>query len=382
MHGQEFNRLLATICGDPEMLNIGTTNKCNLCCVHCARNSGDTEPCLLPGKIILDVIKEFAEFGGRTVTFGGGEVFTRSDAISLIEYALQKGLTVNVETNGTLINQEIVARLVPYKENIGFSISIDSLLPEVHDEFRGVGGAHSAAVRGILFLRKADLSVSVVTVLNRKNINDVEEIAFYALSEWDANHRLLPILNEEGRGATSEGRKWALSFGEVYNFLSSRYWKMWHELSGSFPEKEIVVAIPRALIPSDIPIYPACLWGVRMIGLGVDGSIGLCHYSSEEPGLTAGIAGEDSLREIWHKSSLFAELRSLNRKRLKGVCGNCVYGNTCRGLCRLAAFKKYGRIDAPHPVCQSFYEHGFFPVDSLVDPKKDCHYFAFSGGEN
>ena len=85
-----------------------------------------------------------------------------------------------MNSNGYLIDREMAKEL---KDN-GFSkvgISIDSHLPAVHDEFRGITGSHEKAVKAIAYLNDAGIETSISTVICRINNTYVQELIEFAL---------------------------------------------------------------------------------------------------------------------------------------------------------------------------------------------------------
>jgi Fe-coproporphyrin III synthase len=86
---------------------------------------------------VRGVIDQLAPHGAQ-LYFSGGEPFSRKGVIALMEYASQKGLKFGFTTNGTLITDDLLARLVAC-ENLDYvTLSIDG--PEaVHDAIRGAG---------------------------------------------------------------------------------------------------------------------------------------------------------------------------------------------------------------------------------------------------
>ncbi len=66
----------------------------------------------------------------------GGEPLVSKDVWPTLERARTRGIHVSLATNGTLLTKDTVRRLidagVKYVE-----VSVDSLIPEEHDRFRG-----------------------------------------------------------------------------------------------------------------------------------------------------------------------------------------------------------------------------------------------------
>jgi len=98
----------------PRLIIWVLTSKCNLACPHCyaAKFIGRDE---LNERQALRVVKSGAEAGIKHVGFTGGEVFLRKDALNLMRYASQLGMSTSVITNGSMLTEEVVRDLA----NIG-----------------------------------------------------------------------------------------------------------------------------------------------------------------------------------------------------------------------------------------------------------------------
>ena len=103
------------------------TRACNLKCIHCyahaVEKSHERELTTEQGKALLD---DLASFGVPVVLFSGGEPLVRPDLLTLIRYAVGKGMRAVISTNGTLITKEKAEEL----KDIGLSyvgVSLDEL---------------------------------------------------------------------------------------------------------------------------------------------------------------------------------------------------------------------------------------------------------------
>ena len=147
---------------------IKLTSRCNLRCVMCKYWRTEREDTLTSERW-RDVFGELAEMGCRKVHFSGGEVFLRRDFLDLAEAAIERGLKVNVTTNGTLIDRAAARRLAAIGVN-RVSISLDGPTARVHDAIRGQAQAFRRSVRTIRRLRAHGLQrVRINFVVMRGN---------------------------------------------------------------------------------------------------------------------------------------------------------------------------------------------------------------------
>ncbi len=128
------------------------TRSCNLFCAHCrsSSTSGSYED-ELSTEECFRLIDEIVEIGKPVLILSGGEPLLRRDLFQIAGYAVEKGLRVVMGTNGTLITEEIAAKLkaVPVSR---VAVSIDFPTAELQDKFRGQAGAFQAAVSGIALI--------------------------------------------------------------------------------------------------------------------------------------------------------------------------------------------------------------------------------------
>lgn len=152
------------------------TRTCNLKCVHCYT---DSEAIKYPDEVTTEqakaVLDDLAEFDVPAVLFSGGEPLVRKDLFELAGYARDRGLHVVLSTNGTLITPEIAQKFVDLKfAYIG--ISLDSAIPELHDEFRGVKGAFERTMEGFRMCRKAGQKVGLRLTLTRHTAQNLDKL--------------------------------------------------------------------------------------------------------------------------------------------------------------------------------------------------------------
>ena len=136
------------------------TASCNLRCRHCwiAPEYAGGKP--VPGKYVdLDALRsaivEAKTLGLSSAKLTGGEPMHHPQFKEIVEMLTAEGLSLNMETNGTLMTREM-AQFLKEKSRVNFiSVSIDSPVPAEHDAFRGVKGSFDAVIRGLDFLVEA-----------------------------------------------------------------------------------------------------------------------------------------------------------------------------------------------------------------------------------
>ena len=138
----------------PLVMSWNVTRECNMKCSHCYINATDkkldNELTTQEAKRLMDQIYQVSR---PLLILSGGEPLLRPDIFELISYGSKIGLKMGLGSNGSLIDEPMAKKL----KDAGIttvSISIDSNVPEQHDEFRGVAGAWIKAVQACKALRK------------------------------------------------------------------------------------------------------------------------------------------------------------------------------------------------------------------------------------
>lgn len=158
------------------LLILDTTRACNLACKYCFVDA-PTSGTHMTMEIALKSLELALDYplcaDTLTVEFSGGEPLLNFDLIrNFIPIAIEKAknrgkkLTFTIQTNGTLLNDEIISFLVKYRVNIG--ISIDGT-KEFHDRNRvfsdGVGSS-DVIIKNIHQLISIGCKPSILAVIS------------------------------------------------------------------------------------------------------------------------------------------------------------------------------------------------------------------------
>ncbi len=130
-----------------EALSIEVTTRCNGSCLHCFVRSGISGTSSLPVGLVKEILDEGYDAGYRHLHITGGEPLLWEGLFETLDYGFGLGYeTIFMNTNGTLLTEEISRKLAGYS---GFSISVSLDGPErLHDRIRGKG-SHRRTIRGI-----------------------------------------------------------------------------------------------------------------------------------------------------------------------------------------------------------------------------------------
>lgn len=154
----------------PKWIEISLTSKCCLKCKMC-----NYWKLLLENELsfeeIKDILDQAVNLGIRICHLYGGEPFMRKDIFEIFHYAKSLDLTIDITSNGYLINEDVAKDLseIPVRN---VNISIDGL-EKIHDTVRGVEGSFKKAIEAVSFLKQFNVKISVAILLMKINLEDI-----------------------------------------------------------------------------------------------------------------------------------------------------------------------------------------------------------------
>lgn len=361
----------------PVVIVWNYTNRCNLNCIHCHQNSGETEEKELTTKEVFKVIDKLGDEGISILTFSGGEPLIRSDVFDAIKRADDKDILCTIASNGTMMTKQIVEKLK--KSGIRrIEIGLDGCRAETHDFLRNTPGAFEATLQGIKNCAKIGFDEICATMtLHAKNFTELQGTVELA-EDLGVNrfylNRLIPagrgtsvisldvtkkqriealdyiyekfydsVTRGEGiqcyaRGMTYYGRLgFERSGGTVFTVSEalSGYSKMWREKLGEGVSK---------LVRNYAFGFGGCSAGITYAGLTAGGSLLPCVPAP----IKLGNLLKEGLEDLWVSNDLLNYMR--RRNELKGACGSCAYNFICGG-CRYTAYVSNGDWLTADPSC-------------------------------
>lgn len=156
----------------PTVLTFEATFRCNLNCVMCPQaidrqqdesklfhNVSSREELTI--KEIQTVLEQAAALGVEQFAITGGEPLIRPDAIDMLRFAKSLGLTTLLLTNGTLIKEQTVEKIM--EADIGsISFSLDGP-KETHEAIRKIKGSFDKLMQAIHLIQEAKARKNVLT---------------------------------------------------------------------------------------------------------------------------------------------------------------------------------------------------------------------------
>ena len=337
----------------PLILSWNVTRQCNLKCPHCYINADTKEPINeLTTEEAKNLIDQICEVSKPLLVLSGGEPLLRQDLYELVRYGASKGLKMGLGSNGSLIDNDAAKKL----KEAGIetvSISLDSHIPEQHDEFRGVKGSWEKAVNAIKALRENGVLVQVNTTVTQQNYDQIDDIMSLAEKLGVENFHLF-FLVPTGRGvkiADISPAKYEEMIKKTFEKVARHKLNVRPSCAPQFMRiaKEMGLNMSRWI--------RGCIAGLYYCRVYPNGDITPCPYLP----IKLGNIRETPFKEIWFNAEMFKTLRDF--KTLKGKCGACEYRALCGG-CRARA---YGLSSDFIDYCGDLHEPGELKGDYLTE---------------
>ena len=337
----------------PLVMSWNVTRECNMKCSHCYINATEkklaNELTTVEGKNFMDQICQVSK---PLLILSGGEPLLRPDIYELIQYGTSKGLKMGLGSNGSLIDDNVAAKL----KAAGIatvSISLDSNIPTQHDEFRGVIGSWEKAINACKALRKNNILVQVNTTLTQQNYDQIDDIMSLAEEIGVENFHLF-FLVPTGRGAKLTD----ISPQKYEDMITNTFAKVAkHKLNVRPSCAPQFMRIAKGMGLDMRQWVRGCLAGLYYCRIYPNGDVTPCPYLP----VKLGNVREKAFKEIWFNSSIFKSLR--DPTALKGKCGACEFGLSCGG-CRARA---YGLSSDFIDYCGDLHEPAELKNDYLTE---------------
>lgn len=310
-----------------QRLQIELSSRCNLACDYCFSSRGPLDSRALDRATADRVLYEADELGTVQVTITGGEPLVVPYWREYVAQARERGLSVTMQTNATLIGSAEADYLA--RHQVAVHVSFDSHLAELHDARRGADGSLDLALRGtdLLYDRHVPLKVSVMATSDNF-ATLVESVQFFSRRYARAVvniDRVVPLRDDTNVTYLSEEDFWVAI--QPYLSQQTRPGRICGDANGyGYGE-------------------PECGVGYSLAHLTSDGELAGCPTLTSR--VSEDVAGvsihERTLADAWLSGEALGGLLQANC----GVAAHCESGKNCGGGCRSNAYLATGRVDAP-----------------------------------
>ena len=352
----------------PKHIDLCLTGKCNLACEYCFYANEMVGRDDLPGEEWLRFFGELKSLGVRSVSLSGGEIFVRSDLWELIDGIIDARMSFSILTNGTLINEKVVAKFAEKNRRRRLSsiqISIDGSCADVHDKSRGKG-SFDRAIAAMRLLKKEGYPLTSRVTVNRHNVDDLENVARLLLDDVGlysiSTNSAMPM----GAGCNNQADisllpQQKLQTMRTLQALATKYDRRITAAAGPLVKIESYRDMERARLFGKksttwkMGTLSACGGAFMKLAVNHDGTVTPCNML---PTSLLGHINKDSIETIWKHHPTQQALRDrkkLSTSEAKG-CQDCEWAEYCNASCPGLACEMTGDFNSgnPHDCYRNF----------------------------
>lgn len=286
----------------PFTATIEITDNCNLKCVHCYRTQDSSN--LWNVDNFEKTLQELKELGTLHIVLAGSEPMMHPDIVRIIEKIGQYGFVLTVQSNVTMLNNDILEALKKCSVKMIFaSLYTDDAM--IHENITGVKGSYNKTIEAIKKLTENGFIVRASVSIFDMNIDQV-----YAVNSLcnklgihaGYNFKIIPAIVSDKDTVSLN----AFDEDRMYEYVTSPELKLFEGAIKRSREKENI--IPERY----------CSTGIRSITITYDLKVVICNAFRKECGSLV----DSSISEIWNES---VELNRWRDKisKVNNKCASC-----------------------------------------------------------
>jgi MoaA/NifB/PqqE/SkfB family radical SAM enzyme/glycosyltransferase involved in cell wall biosynthesis len=185
----------------PEFIILDITHRCNLKCNICQIRK-DKQIKEFSLSEIKSIIDQAIDWGVKEFVLSGGEPLIRHDIFEVLDYVKEKRYHVGILSNGIILDEKFINKLLPYmvSDSLSLSISLDALTPKIHDDIRGSSGSFERTVNALQIISRLktvylNLNFNVISIVLNENLEELVGLADFLRSLNVNSIQFQPLLS-------------------------------------------------------------------------------------------------------------------------------------------------------------------------------------------
>ncbi len=354
------------------------TNECNLRCTYCFEESMH-ENCTLTTNEIREQFEQFIdntfekfvvqlininkELGRDTdITFHGGEPMLVGT--KLLEKAFKivkkyESTTISMQSNGTLINDEMIALLKEYDVRVGISIDGPK---EMHDQYRlnkGKKGSFDSVFNNIKRLKDASVTVGALATVTNYTIKNAEGF-YYFFKNNCLDYSFNPLFIDPNKPTSCN----SLNEKDYIEFCKKMF-DLWINDNDGYQSIQYFERIMSAMGVKKKVFMEVCTYipdcSMTTVAIDTNGDFYRClHYCMDKRNKIGNIH-EDCLSKAVGDNVFSNRYEYLK----ENDCSGCDIYEYCCGGCPYVAESSNGTVMSKSTTCRSHYELVHYIYDYL-----------------
>lgn len=316
------------------------TERCNLTCSHCIRDSSPYRDETAESGMIKNALTQIARsHPDSLVLLSGGEPTLHRHFLELLDFGLQLGLTITINTNGvTSFFDEVTLKELAKHARLSVQVSLDGD-ESMHDAIRG-SDSYRKAVRTLRKLVEHGIRCSVSTTVVDIDFMARADAFIASLDKLGLAHIAIKRATYAGRAANGidvDGKEWNEHVYRLRSLPTTTRLKMTPMYDFDRLDELSADVLAALELPSSAT---NCGAGTAKVYIYTNGDVCPCTCFKDQPMGNLYLSDLDVI--LTNPPSI---------RVTHPACSACRYLGLCRGGCLGSGYQTTGIIGAPDPRC-------------------------------
>jgi uncharacterized protein len=332
---------------------VQATDGCNLRCKYCY--VGETIRRDMSKETLRNLIFKMRDYAGDkhvSIIWHGGEPLLRG--INFYKYANSvvkesgKKMEMNMQTNGTLITDNVADFLAGSGMSVGVSLDGPEKIHDANRVYPSEIGSFNGVMKGIDNLRKRTKRASAIAVFTRHSLRNLRE--FYDFFNNERIDIKVNPIDLAGR-ATIDQENLVLKPEEFGGAMNDLFDMWFYDSNAKIEISNFMDAMKSASFGHHFGcLYSGDSCGKSYISVSPNGDVYPCSRFTSEAKFKLGNINNETIEEMFQKP-VFMDFGA-RRASLEG-CNDCEFKKICNGGCTSRAYSFHGTINKPDYYCKS-----------------------------
>lgn len=331
--------LVNTTSNKPTFFIIDLTQRCNLNCTYCFRDFQQRNSSISINELenicnyISNYCRKYNIKNFYIQPWGGEPLLEFNKILHIQDYFARRNQYphISIETNATLISEDIAKELYKRHISVGISIDGDQVIHDKQRPYNSQKGSFNDVVRGLINLQKVGFtSFGTISVVTNNSIDNIESIIKYMVKVLKLTNLKFNLVR------TSENSNLAVSVNKIDIYVEKLFSTIISLLKDGYivSEGNIIERIYNLLTRQERNICKSrgCMGGRKMVSFNKKGEIFPCEmidYADEKIG---SILDEDLIDVVNNA----IETAKYFKTKTSNQCRQCPWWYYCKGGCHAA----------------------------------------------